>query len=625
MAIATAESRMLREALGWASMGFPVFPVFEMTPRGCACSDAKCTAPGKHPRVAKWQLLATTEDQTIREWFGRWKNANIGICCGRELSGGGFLFAIDVDPRHDGDVTLALLEQKHGALPETPRNLTGGGGHHILFRAPRLVKSRSNALGDGVDVKCDRGYILAPPSNHESGRAYQRDAGADVGEVPIADVPPWVLVIADKPEPKSRTEIKDADAFIEGGRHNAIVSLAGTLRRRGLRAVEMLPTLLAVNAARCRPPLDDTEIKRIAGSSSWAPSDPLPGSDGGQKGIPWLPAAEIFAPLPPYPWLIHGLHIAPGRITLLSGYADVGKTVVAQSMALSVAAGKPIFGVYSVARPGAVLHLNGEISGYLARERYQRLARAMGLDLRLLIEQDRLRLANYPRITLDEKDAEARLTLACEGCVLVVVDSLRSFSGSIDENSKEIGVALLMLARVSEATGATIIVLHHNRKPQKDQIGGAKMAISGSSSIPGGSESIFVMSADKGGPIVVEHERTPLGKKLATFGLRIEDVGEGNDPRSGLRVVHMEGEQLSREDEASKAARVQRDVARAVDAILTTLRKGGGGFKGSRKDLRAVSGVGEVPFSHALASLLTSGDVLKRGTYHEPEWHVREA
>jgi hypothetical protein len=197
-------------------------------------------------------------------------------------------------------------------------------------------------------------------------------------------------------------------------------------------------------------------------------------------------------------------------------------------------------------------------------------------------------------------------------------------SGSIDENSKEIGVALLMLARVSEATGATIIVLHHNRKPQKDQIGGAKMAISGSSSIPGGSESIFVMSADKGGPIVVEHERTPLGKKLATFGLRIEDVGEGNDPRSGLRVVHMEGEQLSREDEASKAARVQRDVARAVDAILTTLRKGGGGFKGSRKDLRAVSGVGEVPFSHALASLLTSGDVLKRGTYHEPEWHLPE-
>jgi hypothetical protein len=336
-----------------------------------------------------------------------------------------------------------------------------------------------------------------------------------------------------------------------------------------------------------------------------------------------MTTAQIFAELPPYPWLIQGLHIAPGRITLLNGYADVGKTVIAMTLALAVAAGRPVWDIFRPARRGRVLHLNGEIGSYIARERYQRLARGMGIDEAALIDEGNLTLANYPTIRLDSPDFEPRMTEACTGYEFVIIDSLRAFSGALDEKSKEIGVALFMLARVSEATKATIIVLHHNRKPSKDDMGGAKMAISGSSSILGGAECAFVMtSTEKGGPILVQHERSPIGRPLADFGLRIEDLEYGGDPRWGLRVVHMEGEELDAAATAAQSVRERSDVDRAAKVVLETLERYAGAFRGSREAFRSTCAIGKGPFVKALTELTTDGRVRQLGTYHQPEWHL---
>jgi KaiC/GvpD/RAD55 family RecA-like ATPase len=614
---------MIDAAVWWAAQGFPIFPVFELREDGkCACGPTpdciKADSAGKHPRIGKWQLLATTDAIQIREWWTRWPNANIGICCGQELDGGGFLLVVDVDPRHDGDMHLALLEQKYSELPHTARNVTGGGGQHIFLRSSRKVKSRSNALGPGVDVKCDRGYVLAPPSNHKSGGRYRRDAGFDIADTVIADAPNWLTILADPPEVTTReTSSKAADAFIEGGRHDAVVSLTGTLRRRGLSPAEMLPTLLAVNSARCRPPLDEHEVKKIAYSASWNATDPLhPSND------PWniMTAEQIFAPLPPYPWLLPGLHLAPGRISLLNGDANVGKTVVAMSIALGVASGRPVWGVYRPEKRGPVLHLNGEIGSYIARERYQRLARGMGIPQAEL--ETTLRLSNYPAARLDDPDFEAKLRLACEGHALVVVDSLRAFSGALDEKAKEIGIALLMLARVSDATGATILVLHHNRKPPADGAGRVVDSISGSTSILGSSECAFIMFREKEGPITVKHERSPVGKYLPDFGLQFEDVENNGDARWGLRVVHMEQQQIDGIKQRANAAKKASELSTTQKAIRATLEKHAGVFRGSKDAFRAACGVGKNPFLEGLAFMTSHGEVRQEGTYHQPEWHL---
>lgn len=623
MSAAVARARsMLEHALFWASRGLHVFPLFEVRKDGtCACGPTdeckKMHSAGKHPRIPRWQIFSTDEEKQIREWWTRWPTANIGIQCGTDLPGGGHLLVVDVDPRHDGDVTLALLEQRYGYLPETPRNLTGGAGQHIFLRAKRSVPSGANRLGAGVDVKCRGGYVVAPPSSHASGTPYTRDAGADIEDTPLAEAPEWVLILADPP--RSEAAKQAPDAIIEGGRHTALVSLAGSMRRRGLSGHEIFPTLEAVNAHRCHPPLDDVSVKRIAYSATWDPADPMQGND------PWklLSTAQIFAPLPPYPRLIEGLHLAPGRISLLNGYANAGKTIVAISIALAVATGERVWDVYKPARVGKVLHLNGEVSSYLVRERYHRLARGTGVDVDALVAGGNLALSNYPTCRLDDDEFEAALALACSGYQLVIIDSLRAFSGALDENAKEIGVALFKLARVSEATGATILVLHHNRKTNDKDQGSVKEAIAGSSSIFGGSECAYVMEQKvKGGPVVVYHERSPIGRTLPDFGLLIEDVEHEGDRRWGMRVVHMEGEQMEDLEKRARSARDALETEKASEAIMEAVRRHAGHFRGSREQLRSAAGIGKSPFLRSLNSLVERRLLLEEGTYHRPEWRA---
>jgi hypothetical protein len=76
---------------------------------------------------------ATTEEATIRQWWTRWPDANIGIATGA-VSG---LVVLDIDSRHGGDESLQQLIQAHPTdFPETVRSLTGGGGSHLLFQYP---------------------------------------------------------------------------------------------------------------------------------------------------------------------------------------------------------------------------------------------------------------------------------------------------------------------------------------------------------------------------------------------------------------------------------------------------------------------------------------------------------
>lgn len=624
--MSAAEARatpMVEHALGWARLGMPVFPVYEMVDGKCACGGSelceKLGAQGKHPRIKANLVLATTEERKIREWWGRWPNANIGIATGNELPGGGYLMVVDEDPRHDGDQTMALLEQKHGPLPSTPRVVTGSVGTHTYLRTKKPVTSRAGSLGQGIDVRGAGGYVVAPPSNHKSGGSYQRDAGSDFDDVEIADAPEWVVILADPPRSEPKTAKDTPDAFIEGGRHDAMLSIAGAMRRKGLRPSEMLPSLLAINRERCRPPLDEVEIQKLAESATWAPQDPATGEDRWNV----MPTSQIFEKLPDYPWLIPGMHLAPGRPTLLNGYADVGKTVVAMTFGLSVATGWPLWELFTPTRQGRVLHLNGEIGTYLARERYQRLTRAARINADDLIASGRLLLSNYPNFTLDDKDAEERLSQLFDGYQLVIIDSLRAFSGRLDENGKEISGPLYMLARVSNRTGATVLVLHHNRKPSKDDVGGAKMAISGHNSILGAAECAFVMtSTGKGEPILVNHERSPIGRPVGDFGLSIEDVGKGGDERWGLKVSHLEPEQMEAMSERSSAARERVVVEKNKLRVVAQLERVAGVYRGRLDGLRAMVGIGKGPLDKALAELVSERVVERAGTHNAPEWRL---
>ncbi len=134
--------------------------------------------------------------------------------------------------------------------------------------------------------------------------------------------------------------------------------------------------------------------------------------------IQWVGVEKIFAELYPPRWVARGLHIGPGRPTLIAGYGASAKTLSAQAMALAKAAGKLIWNHFDC-DPGVVLHLDYEQGLYATSKRYQRLA--LGHKITQAELGDRLRLAPLPRLALDDPKALDAMCAACVGVELVIL------------------------------------------------------------------------------------------------------------------------------------------------------------------------------------------------------------
>jgi hypothetical protein len=182
--------------------------------------------------------------------------------------------------------------------------------------------------------------------------------------------------------------------------------------------------------------------------------------------------------------LVPALAIGPGAPTLLVAAGFTGKTTTAQSMALAVASGQQVWGLFD-AKPGRVLHVDGEQGARTTEQIYRELSRGMGVDLTTL---GTLAVEYRPPmlVTLEERARpslnEWQLTEMVRDHDLVLVDNLAALSAGLQENSSEIRMVLDMLRRISEVTGATIVVLHHTTKPGQNAARG-RAAIRGSSAI----------------------------------------------------------------------------------------------------------------------------------------------
>jgi len=142
---------------------------------------------------------ATTDEATIREWWRLWPKANIGGITGPKSG----RWALDVDPRNGGDKTLAALLAEHGDLPRTQKQRTGGGGDHHIFEWPdNFTGKLAASIGRGLDIKGDGGYIVLPPSTHDSGEKYQ---WAD--SVPPNVAPQWLWDLAKKSQSKKTASV----------------------------------------------------------------------------------------------------------------------------------------------------------------------------------------------------------------------------------------------------------------------------------------------------------------------------------------------------------------------------------------------------------------------------------
>jgi hypothetical protein len=187
----------------YGELGFRVVPIHDVTSGQCSClprhDGQPCNSQGKHPRPKNWTAEATSDAAQIAEWMRRYPNGNIGLASGAEF------IALDVDPKNQGDATLAALVEIHGDLPETPEQTTGSGGKHFLFQPIAGIGNKASTLRDergekmkGLDIRGEGGQIVVAPSESLAGR-YEWVRGREPWSIDLAPAPQWLVDALKRP------------------------------------------------------------------------------------------------------------------------------------------------------------------------------------------------------------------------------------------------------------------------------------------------------------------------------------------------------------------------------------------------------------------------------------------
>ena len=118
----TKDNPLLTAALGYAARGWPVFPVRGISDGQCTCGNSKCASPGKHPHTKNGLDAATTDKGTIRAWWAKWPDANIGLPTGE------FFDVLDIDTQEAASEFAEKCLRAGVDLASLSRSITGGGG-----------------------------------------------------------------------------------------------------------------------------------------------------------------------------------------------------------------------------------------------------------------------------------------------------------------------------------------------------------------------------------------------------------------------------------------------------------------------------------------------------------------
>ena len=447
----------IKVALSCARRGWPVIPLYWLEDGDCSCSNLKCSDAGKHPLTVNGVTNATTDDTWIRAWWEEFPDSNIGIATGAPSG----LVVLDVDPRHGGDASLRELEKKHGPLPDGPRVRTGGGGEHLYFSHPGGTLKNLVDLLPGLDIRADGGYVVGVGSNHASGNTYLWHQGKTPAKLALPSFPDWLRTLATV-SPATQGP-QDADAILERKRNATLTSFAGTMRNRGMSPAAIEAALLHENRLRCKPPLGDAEVSRIAASvGRYAPGNSLPSGS-----LPPAPTAAslVFhngaeienAIAEEVPWVVEP-YIAVGAMTDLSGKVKLaGKTTFALDMIGNVTQGTDFLGKKT--SKGPVVYLT-EQPKVTFREAMKR-ARLLGQkDFHVLFRSD--------AFGVRWEDVVSEAVRKCENCgaKLLVVDTLSQFAGLIRDAENDSGAALMAIEplQIAAARGIAVLTISHDRK-----------------------------------------------------------------------------------------------------------------------------------------------------------------
>lgn len=242
---------MYDAAIEYAKKGFAVFPLkyrdkVPLTRNGC--KDA------------------TTDAAQIKAWWQKYPNANIGLATG-SVSQNVFVIDLDIDEDRgiDGYHSLEDWQREHGDFPETWTAITGRGGYHLYYRGNGKIKNRAGII-DGVDIRGNGGYVVAPPSIHKNGNRYEWEYSPDEFEIAKADNNVEYFLSHD--DQKQGTAFTMPNIVAAGQRNQMLFRFACMMQAKGASDQSVFAATMAENESSCSPPLTEQEVRIIVSSAT---------------------------------------------------------------------------------------------------------------------------------------------------------------------------------------------------------------------------------------------------------------------------------------------------------------------------------------------------------------------
>jgi hypothetical protein len=473
----------LEAALHYAELGYRVFP---------------CVPGGKMPATPHGCLDATSDPETISRWWAEDSARNVAI----STDG---LIVIDVDVMKDGSANpwLEIVPEsiEPGAASITPR-----GGYHWWFRQDGVeLRNTTSRIKERVDTRATGGYVVVPPSRTENGGySWSEDI-----PLPPADslpvIPEWIerQLVGDgglfegkqqsKAESKQQSKAPiggavashaadDGDAIPEGTRNHTLASLGGALRRQGFSQTAIEAALLATNQERCKPPMPTDEVRQVARSVSRYEPDqiaqavaegagPVTGDADKNKHraqtaaerFPLLNGAALDAMDTRIEYLVNDVMVM-GQPAIIAGGEKMCKTTMAVDLGVSLASGRRFLGEFIVPATRRVLLLSGESGAATLQETARRIASSKGLYLRNL---DDLHMCFAVPQLGDPMDLKRIGEVITDNKIeVVMIDPVYLAMAGLEDagNLFSVGAKLAPLTDLGQATGSTMILIHHTKK-----------------------------------------------------------------------------------------------------------------------------------------------------------------
>ena len=555
----------LRKHANWyARRGLRVFP---------------CKPRDKVPATAHGCKDATTDPAQIAAWWDGTYLYNVG------LATGGGVVVLDVDINHSagkyGDETLAELEAQHGPLPETWMCLTGGGGVHYYFACDDPALTVGTGFAPGLDYRGAGGYVVAPPSLHDSGREYEWEAAHTPANTALAPLPDWLhslMLEGRKQAPRTRTEAAP-EKVQEGGRNDTLYRLACSLRGKGLGEAGITASLLEENRERCVPPLPAAEVEKIAKSAGRYERG------GSGHALNWDGTAEpshradspdqlfsLFKPLSEYQeeeaeWIVPGW-IPKGQISLIAADGGIGKTTLWCHIIAALSSGSAcILDPPGFTRePMKITFMTTEDS---VRKKLRKKLRLAGADMDNIITpdfaMDRTGLLRSLNFGTEEMDRVLRYLKP----VLCIFDPVQGFTPpKVNMGSRnEMRDCMAPLISIGEDIGTTALVVCHTNK-RRGAYGRDRIADSADLWDISRSVMMAGFTEDKG-VRYLSNEKNNYAPLQETVLFTIDADGQ----------IHKEGTSWKRDREYVQGAEISKAAPVREDCkafILQTLEEAGG-------------------------------------------------